>query len=138
MENVANTSAKPTVKKKPKKVDGKLNVDKVLQHWKAGKKKKDIAVASGSLANSDEALINSVNRVMRSDEFKKKAHAIIRKSYAGITDEKIDQANYTALVQGIERLSKVAGLADQQEQIVTNIIKVDIDKVLNYYATGKE
>lgn len=122
-----------------KKPQGKLDVSKVLEGLHKGMKKKDIAEYAGSLAQSDEAKANAVTRVMRSDEFKSKAHDLIERSYAGITDEKIARAGYAQLVKGIEQLSKVGGLAEAQQVEVNNTqINIDLDGILTHYAKQGE
>lgn len=124
--------------KKRSKPQGKLDPKKVLEGLQMGLKKHVIAERAGSIATTTEAKCNAVARVMRSDEFKRQAHDVIQRSYDAITEEKLANANYTALTSGIERLSKVAGLAgvsgvsDDQK-----IINVQVDKVLNYYANGE-
>ena len=122
-----------------KQIHGKLNKAKVLAGLMAGKKHHEIAVEAGSAAKTRKGQSLAIYRILKTDEFKKMAGDVIQRSYRGITDAKIKQANYTALVTGLEKLSRVAGLADKEMGVDGGAphVVVNVDKVLNYYANGK-
>jgi hypothetical protein len=66
-------------KKGEKQIQGKLDHKIVLRGILANKKKKEIAVEAGSKANSPEARIHAVNKVMNSDRYKRDAKDLVNK-----------------------------------------------------------
>lgn len=122
--------------KKPKRIQGKLNINKVIAGVLAGKKKKDIALIAGSQAETLEGKINSVNNVVRSDEYKKKTKTLIDKLQEEI-DRLIDSmlardhnsVEYKDMANAIEKLIKNKELLSGG---ATDRIKVDVEEMKGF------
>jgi len=102
---------------KRKKPQGKLNAKKVLAGIIAGDKKKDIAPKAGSIAKSDVAKVNSVNRVMKRDDYKKDAKnvvdvfdSIIKNGLTELDAKDAKWVNFKDLTGSMEKLVKLREL----------------------------
>ena len=113
---------------------GKMIIEKIIQGKLKGMKKKEISEMAGSIAVSDSAKINAVNRAEKSDEYRLKSKVFIDKLnkeiirlIEAIQIKDLDKVEYEKAVNSLEKLNKMkellSGNSTERVEISSETVK---------------